>query len=69
MKKALCVGRDSKIWKEHLSSNGYSVTVLDDLQFTKANVLKEFDKIVSSANNGDMMVLTFSGKGVSYEMS
>ena len=61
-----CVN-DAKGWKKMLKENyGFdSIKMLLDSDATKANVLREMSKLIKEAQNGDTVVITYSGHGSS----
>lgn len=57
-----CVN-DAKDWEKELNSRGFSSVILLDSQCTKANMVKEFDKIIKATGADDIAVITYSGHG------
>jgi uncharacterized caspase-like protein len=77
-RKALCVGinnypgtandlsgcvNDAKDWAATLKTRGYDVTLVLDDKATRANMVAELTKLVTSAAKDDVLVFTFSGHG------
>jgi hypothetical protein len=77
-KKALCIGindypgtqndlsgcvNDAQDWAGALEGRGYSVRSLVDAQATKANMVQSITALITSAQGGDSIVITYSGHG------
>ncbi len=57
-----CVN-DAEDWQEELTKRGFSSTILLDSQATKAEIVKEFTKIIEATGPDDIAVITYSGHG------
>lgn len=77
-KNALCIGindypgtdmdlrgcvNDAKDWSDTLKARGYNVNILLDEQATKSNMVEAMSKLIVNSNEGDSLVITFSGHG------
>lgn len=77
-KKALCIGindypgtasdlsgcvNDAQDWAKVLDTGGFSVTMLLDVDATKANMVEGIREHVSGSQPGDSIVITYSGHG------
>ena len=80
MKKAVCIGinnypgtvndlngcvNDANDWSDFLQTFGFETEKILDSQATKINILTALDNLVTQANAGDVIVLTYSGHGTS----
>lgn len=78
MKKAVCVGinnypgstndlkgcvNDAKDWANLLTLNGFETKIILDSQATRANLLNEFENLITRAEPDDVIVFTYSGHG------
>lgn len=54
---------DAMDWKTRLQTEGYSVTILSDLNATKANIETEVNKLASLSLAGNEIALCYSGHG------
>lgn len=63
-----CVA-DSDRWQAVLSRRGFSVTRLVDGQATRANILESLQKMLQSAEAGDVVVFQFAGHGTSLPLA
>lgn len=57
-----CVN-DARDWQDELNKRGFSSSIFLDAQCTKANMVKEFEKIVDATGPDDIAVITYSGHG------
>ena len=77
-KNALCIGindypgthmdlkgcvNDAEDWEKTLSSYDYSVSTLHDEQATKAAMVEAMSGLINQAEQGDKLIITFSGHG------
>ncbi|MBI4757371.1 MAG: caspase family protein [Betaproteobacteria bacterium] len=77
-KKALCIGindypgtgsdlsgcvNDAGDWASTLAARGYAVTKMLDAQATRAAMIDAMGKLISGAQRGDTVVITYSGHG------
>lgn len=57
-----CVN-DARDWEKELKKRGFATKILLDSQCTKANMIKEFERIVDATGPDDIAVITYSGHG------
>jgi hypothetical protein len=85
MKKAVCIGinnypgtsndlqgcvNDANDWCALLAEYGFETSLMLDSQATRQNIRTALNNLVSSASEGDVIVLTYSGHGTQvFEMS
>lgn len=77
-KKALCIGindypgtqndlsgcvNDAQDWAATLGGRGFEVQMLLDAQATKAKMVAGIRKLITTAQSGDSLVITYSGHG------
>jgi hypothetical protein len=77
-KRALCIGindypgtgsdlagcvNDANDWAEALAGRGFEVAVMLDAAATREAMLDDMGKLVSAADSGDVVVITYSGHG------
>lgn len=77
-KNALCIGindypgtgmdlrgcvNDAQDWSDTLGGRGYNVNALLDEQATKSNMIEAMSELIVNSNEGDSLVITFSGHG------
>lgn len=54
---------DADDWASYLHGRGFQVSVVDEVQATKANIVAAMKGVVGSLGVGDVGVITFSGHG------
>ena len=77
-KRALCIGindypgtgsdlagcvNDANDWAEALAGRGFEVSVMLDAAATREAMLEGMRKLVSAADSGDVVVISYSGHG------
>ena len=80
MKKAVCIGinnypgtvndlngcvNDANDWSDFLKTFDFETELILDSEATKSKILTALDNLVTQANAGDVIVLTYSGHGTS----
>ena len=80
MKKALCVGinnypgtsndlhgcvNDANDWSSLLGDYGFSVETILDSQATRQNIKNKLNNLINQADDGDIIVFSYSGHGTS----